>query len=205
MHKDLIQSQSSPETTQHCDLAIIILNYNTASLLRDCLRTVTACKSNLQYRVCVVDNASNDGSAEMVREEFAQVHLITNSRNLGYTGGNNSGLRWLGYSDDAGTDGQDADVLPRYVLLLNPDTLVPADALEKMVRFMDNHPKAGVAGPRLRRPDGTLDKACRRSFPTPNVTLYRMVGLTRQVLVVHASMRIIWSTCRKTASTKWIQ
>ncbi len=97
MHKANTQSQSSPATTPHCDLAIIILNYNTAPLLRDCLRTVTASEGDLAYEVCVVDNASVDGSAEMVRESYPDVHLIANSRNLGFTGGNNSGLRlaWL--------------------------------------------------------------------------------------------------------------
>ena len=69
--------------------------------------------------------------------------------------------------------------LPRYALLLNPDTVVPPTALAAMVQYMDAQPTIGVAGPRVRRPDGTLDRACRRSFPTPQVSFYRMVGLSR--------------------------
>jgi hypothetical protein len=69
--------------------------------------------------------------------------------------------------------------LPRYVLLLNPDTLLPPDALRVMVEFADARPAIGAAGPRVRRPDGSLDRACRRSFPTPEVSLYRMTGLSR--------------------------
>jgi GT2 family glycosyltransferase len=69
--------------------------------------------------------------------------------------------------------------LPRYALLLNPDTVVPPGALAAMVQFMDARPAVGVAGPRVRRPDGSLDKACRRSFPTPQVSFYRMAGLSR--------------------------
>jgi GT2 family glycosyltransferase len=69
--------------------------------------------------------------------------------------------------------------LPRYALLLNPDTVISPGSLAAMVRFMDEHPQIGVAGPRVRRPDGSLDRACRRSFPTPHVSFYRIVGLSR--------------------------
>ncbi len=179
MHKSSLQLQSSPQTAHSCDLTILILNYNTADLLRDCLHSVLDRDSDLDYLVCVVDNASSDGSVEMVRTEFPQVHLIANSRNLGFPGGNNCGLRWLGFGESVCSEATSADSLPKYVLLLNPDTLVPPGALAQMATFMDNRPTAGVAGPRLRKPDGTLDKACRRSFPTPKVSLHRMTGLSR--------------------------
>ncbi|GAG50051.1 unnamed protein product, partial [marine sediment metagenome] len=68
---------------------------------------------------------------------------------------------------------------PRYVLMLNADTVLPPNALQQMVDFMDDHPQAGIAGPKLVRPDGTLDKACRRSFPSPEVSFYRLAGLSR--------------------------
>ncbi len=158
------------------DLAIIILNYNTVHLLRACVDSVLMADTALRYEVCVVDNASTDGSAAMVRREFPGVRLIANSTNVGYSAGNNLAMRAYGFGEgQAQTTGE----RPRYVLLLNPDTIVPPTALDAMVRFMDESPTVGVAGPRVRRPDGSLDRACRRSFPTPQVSFYRMTGLSR--------------------------
>ena len=170
---------STSELVQHrpIDLAIVILNYNTRALLRECLRSLQASVDNdLSIAVIVVDNASSDGSATLVRDEFPQVRLIVNPANVGYSAGNNVGLRALGFEQ---WPPRPADSLPRYVLLLNPDTIAPPHALAEMVRFMDDHPTIGAAGPRVRRPDGSLDRACRRSFPTPQVSFYRMVGLSR--------------------------
>lgn len=157
------------------DLGIVILNWNTRDLLRQCLRTVFA-SEGVSMRVIVADNASDDGSAEMVRAEFPQAELIVNSDNIGYPAGNNVGLRALGY----GGAGQVSDDAPRYALLLNPDTEVPPDGFRDMVAFMDANPAVGVAGPKLILPDGSLDKACRRGFPTPEVALYHFAGLGRR-------------------------
>jgi len=171
-------TQISTEQNQaDLDLAVVILNYNTATLLQACLRSVFACMGDFRLRVCVVDNASSDGSQAMVRGEFPQVHLIANPANVGYSAGNNVGARWFGFHE--GADQYETTRLPRYLLLLNPDTIVPPTALIEMIHFMDAHPGVGVAGPRVRRPDGSLDRACRRSFPTPQVSFYRMVGLGR--------------------------
>jgi len=161
------------------DLAIVILNYNTRDLLSNCLDSVFATQGELRYQVCVVDNASTDGSAEMVRSRFPQAHVIANPVNIGYSAGNNVGLRWFGFGDanDAASVGPREPA--RYALLLNPDTLLPPAALAEMIAFMDAHPAVGVSGPRVRRLDGSLDKACRRSFPTPQVSFYRMTGLSR--------------------------
>jgi N-acetylglucosaminyl-diphospho-decaprenol L-rhamnosyltransferase len=159
-----------------CDLAVVILNFNTCALLRDCLLSVQPERHSLRLCVYVVDNASTDGSAEMVRREFPQVQLIANAANVGYSAGNNIALRALGFDRQPPAP---LATLPRYALLLNPDTVVPPGALEAMVRFMDERPTVGVAGPRVRRPDGSLDRACRRSFPTPQVSFYRMTGLSR--------------------------
>jgi N-acetylglucosaminyl-diphospho-decaprenol L-rhamnosyltransferase len=163
------------------DLAIVILSYNTVDLLRDCLQSLWIAiedpSFSLRCAVSVVDNASRDGSAAMVRAEFPGVELIANSNNIGYSAGNNVGLRRFGFGDGLGS--LTAAELPRYVLLLNPDTVVPPTALAEMVRFMDDRPTVGIAGPRVRRPDGSLDRACRRSFPTPQVSFYRMTGLSR--------------------------
>lgn len=158
------------------DLGIVILNWNTQDLLRRCLETVLASEGDFSYSVIVVDNASSDGSAEMVRAEFPQVTLIANDENVGYPRGNNIGLRELGYDEGGRVD----DDAPRYALLLNPDTEVPPDALYQMMCYMDAHPTMGVAGPKLVLPDGTLDLACRRSFPTPLVAFYHFSGLAKR-------------------------
>ncbi len=165
------------ETEGNLDLAIVILNFNTVHLLRDCLRSVFASDIALRYQVCVVDNASTDGSVEMVQAEFPAAQLLVNRTNIGYSAGNNQALRRYGFGAGEPEDG--ASALPRYVLLLNPDTVLPPTALAAMVRFLEERPQVGVAGPRVRRPDGSLDRACRRSFPTPMVSFYRMVGLSR--------------------------
>jgi GT2 family glycosyltransferase len=174
-------SQAVAKPPSSLDLAIVILNYNTRDLLRECLRSVFASEGALRYHVCVVDNASMDGSAAMVAEEFPAVHLIANPVNSGFSTGNNDGLRWFGFGAlGEMTHAQfEGGAVARYALLLNPDTLVPSKSLGEMVRFMDERPHIGVAGPRLRRMDGSLDRACRRSFPTPQVSFYRMIGLSK--------------------------
>ena len=167
--------KAAPGGAGGLDLAIVILNYNTRELLRACLDSVYASEGTFRFTLCVVDNASQDGSSQMVAEHFPQAGLITSQENRGFSAGNNLAVRQLGFADP--TD--DPARLPRYLLLLNPDTLLPPDALARMIAFMDARPRVGVAGPRVRRPDGSLDRACRRSFPTPAVSFYRMTGLSR--------------------------
>jgi len=182
------------------DLAIIIVNYNTSALLRDCLRSLYASETGgLSVAVCVVDNASPDDSVAMVRAEFPQAHLIANAANVGYPQANNQGLRYFGFNDASCHDRADASAptaglsmtgaaaapgdgvtgLPRFALLLNPDTVLPPRALAEMMAFMAAHPQAGAAGPKLVRLDGSLDWACRRSFPTPESSLYHLAKLDR--------------------------
>ena len=177
------------------DLGIVILNWNTRDLLRACLRSVYASRGALTFQVCVVDNASADGSAAMVKAEFPQTLLIENPVNSGYAAGNNLGLRALGFGPHplppppspeltaqergeewpkAGEGGE----APRYALLLNADTVVPETALADMLHYMDERPRCGAAGPKLVLPDGTLDLACRRSLGF-DAFVYRMLGLSR--------------------------
>jgi GT2 family glycosyltransferase len=125
-----------------------------------------------------VDNASLDDSAAMVRAEFPQVHLIANDGNRGYPQANNQGLRLFGFHEPEEA-GRDTAQLPRFALLLNPDTVLPPTALVDMLAFMSSHPEAGVAGPKLVRLDGSLDKACRRSFPTPESSLWHMARVDK--------------------------
>lgn len=146
------------------DLHVIIVSYNTRALLRECLASLA--ESRLPGRslaVTVVDNASPDGSADMVCAEFPQYNLVRGP-NLGFAHGNNIGLRLA--------DG-------RYHLLLNPDTLLPPSALAQALDYMDANPGIGALGPRLVLADGSLDLACRRSYPTPANSLAHFSGLAR--------------------------
>jgi GT2 family glycosyltransferase len=146
-------------------LSIVIVNYNTCNLLRDCLHSVYGSKADFGYEVIVVDNFSPDDSVAMVRQEFPQAYLIASDINGGYAYANNLGL---------------AEAQGRYVLLLNPDTVLPPTALGDVLDFMEEHPDAGVAGPKLVLADGSLDLACRRSFPTLDVAFYRLMGLSKR-------------------------
>ena len=178
------------------DLAIVIVNYNVCDLLRDCLRAVYASTGlalgrPLGFEVCVVDNASPDNSADMVAREFPQARLIRNTENLGYAAANNLGLRYFGFGDrgsgigDQESPNQNSEFrilnseIPRYALLLNPDTVVPPDAFAQMIRLMDHNPMFGVSGPKLVRLDGSLDLACRRGFPTVEVSFWRLTRLSK--------------------------
>jgi len=150
-------------------LAIVILNYNRADLLADCLKSIYATPTCCSLEVWVVDNASRDASVEVVRTRFPQVRLIVSARNGGFAYGNNLALREIVQQADA----------PEYVLLLNNDTVVPPGALDGLVDYLEAHTDVGVVGPKLVLSDGSLDLACRRSFPTPEVAFYRMTGLAQ--------------------------
>ncbi len=150
-------------------LAIVILNYNRADLLADCLASIYAAPARATLAVWVVDNNSSDDSVAMVQGRFPQVRLIVSPINGGFAHGNNQALRAI-LADPAPPD---------YLMLLNNDTIVPAGALAGLVEYLETHPAVGCVGPKLLLPDGTLDLACRRSFPTPEVAFYRMTGLAR--------------------------
>jgi N-acetylglucosaminyl-diphospho-decaprenol L-rhamnosyltransferase len=154
------------------DLAVVIVSWNVKALLADCLASVFEglAGSELDAEVWVVDNASHDGSAEMVRQQFPQVRLIASRENLGFAGGNNRALQAIGFQPSnlpafqpslppfhpSNLSALQPSSLPRYVLLLNPDTEVRAGALSTMVRFMDGTPSAGVCGARLVYGDGSF-------------------------------------------------
>ncbi len=143
------------------DLSVLIVNWNVRDLLRHCLHSILANLPPCKLEIIVVDNGSTDGSGEMVRTEFPQVHLIANPDNRGFPAANNQGL---------------AVARGRYVLLLNPDTEVVGDALETMVAFADAHPNVGVVGPQLLNPDGTVQSS-RRRFPTLATALFESTWL----------------------------
>jgi GT2 family glycosyltransferase len=138
---------------QRIDLSVVILNYNTVDLTRICLQTVLASKlGKYAMEVIVCDNASSDGSMDMVRREFPEVILIDNKKNIGFAAGNNPGIK---------------RAKGRYILLLNSDTEVPSDTFKTMIAFMDATPEAGAATCKLVLPNGSMDPACHRGFPTP--------------------------------------
>ncbi|OHB75427.1 MAG: hypothetical protein A2Z25_20960 [Planctomycetes bacterium RBG_16_55_9] len=122
-----------------------MVNWNTLELLRNCLASVYRQAGEVDFEVIVVDNASTDGSVEMVKRDFPQVILIENADNRGFAAANNQGM---------------AVAKGRYVLLLNSDTLVLDDAIASTVRFADRHPRAGVTGCRVLNPDRTIQPTC---------------------------------------------
>src|SRR5947209_837424 len=157
------------------NLAIIIVNYNTRELLAHCLQSVYASKLSAALHVVVVDNLSGDGSAEMVQADFPQATLVLSDRNGGFGYANNLALRWLSErqtlpSHGAGAvkasgpwaGGQPAGETPQmgdhgsalsfpctYVLFLNPDTVLPSDAIDVTLGFLESHPEAAVVGPKM--------------------------------------------------------
>lgn len=143
------------------DLSIVILNFNTRELLRNCLVSLKDTK-DIKLQIIVVDNASADDSAQMVKDDFKEVKLIESSKNLGFAGGNNLALKYL---------------QSRYVLFLNSDTVVPADTLGAMVKFMDQHPECGISTCRVDLKIGGMDKDCHRGFPTPWNSVCHFIGL----------------------------
>jgi N-acetylglucosaminyl-diphospho-decaprenol L-rhamnosyltransferase len=140
--------------------AVVIVNYNTAGLVTDCLRSLAGEAEELGLRVVVVDNASPDGSAERLRGAIEEngwgewVELIAAGRNGGFAAGNNVALRLLLASESR----------PDCVLLLNPDTVVRPGAVRQLIAFLERHPRVGIAGSRLENPDGTPQRSAFR-FP----------------------------------------
>ena len=143
-------------------LSILIVNWNTSALLAACLRSIRP-SSGLDYETIVVDNASSDFDEAAFRGEFPDVHLIRNVDNAGYARGNNQAIR---------------QATGDFLLLLNPDTELTEGAIEALLAFMDRHPKAGAAGAKLVRPDGSIDRSV-RSFPYPGPIAWEFLGLSR--------------------------
>jgi GT2 family glycosyltransferase len=165
-------------------LAVVVVNWNVRDLLIGCLETAQASldAAGLDGEIWVVDNASHDGSVEMLERRFSNVRLIACSTNLGFAAGNNLALREIGFPVQAPAAhyrllgfGDEAQVgsdkplptghLPEYVLLLNPDTSVRLDAFRHLVRFMAQNPQVGVCGPRLLYGDGSFQHSAYR-FPS---------------------------------------
>lgn len=145
------------------DLSIVIVSYNTRKFLKQCVTSIRLHPpGTFSYEIIVVDNASSDGSVEMMKSE--KLKIVANKKNLGFAKANNQGV--------SVADG-------RYLLFLNPDTLVRKKTLETMVEFMDKNSDVGAATCRVELPDGVLDDACHRGFPTPWNAFCYFFGLSK--------------------------
>ncbi|HEX6115850.1 MAG TPA: glycosyltransferase family 2 protein [Solirubrobacterales bacterium] len=146
-------------------LDVAIVSYRCEDLLRNCLRSLEEHPPAREMTVSVVDNASGDGTPEMVEREFPGVSLVRAPGNVGFSAANNIAIR--------GSRNP-------YVLVLNPDTRVTEGALERVCTVLDRDPKVGIAGPKLVLEDGSLDHAAKRSFPTPLGALAHFTGVGRR-------------------------
>lgn len=158
---------------QGCVSAVVV-SYNTVGMLRRCLSSLAAAAGPIA-EVLVVDNASRDGSAAMVRDEFPKVRLIANAENVGFGVANNQAL---------------AVARGTYALLVNSDAFVPPGTTERLLVELVTHPTVGIVGPRLVNADGSLQRSAFR-FPTPLVTLVEQLGLVRYLPSIsyrHAEM-----------------
>jgi N-acetylglucosaminyl-diphospho-decaprenol L-rhamnosyltransferase len=144
---------------------VVIVSYRCEGMLRDCLASLRDHPASGGMTVHVVDNASDDGTAEMVAREFPEAQLTASERNLGFSAANNLAIR--------------ATTAP-FVLCLNPDTRVTANALDTLLDVIGSHPEVGICGCRLELEDGSFDHAAKRSFPTPLSALGHFTGVGRR-------------------------
>lgn len=149
------------------DISVIIVNYNVKELLENCINSVFAAAKNLSIEIIVVDNNSFDGSTEFIKQKFCgkkNVKIIESYINLGFGKANNLGVK---------------NASGKYLLILNPDTILQENTLEKTIRFYESDEQTGIVTCKLILPNGKLDLACRRSFPTLPVAMYRILGLSK--------------------------
>lgn len=154
------------------ELYIVVSSYNNAALLPDCLRSVAAAHPGIPTTVYLVDAGSTDGTADDVRRDFPDIRLMIAVKNRGYAALNNLALREI-----IAAVPKEADRSRVAVLLLNADTAMPPDALRGLLTALAEHPEAGIIGPKIVLRDGTLDLACRRSFPTPTTAFWKLTGM----------------------------
>jgi GT2 family glycosyltransferase len=142
------------------ELSIVILSYNTKELLMNCLLSLAKVRHEAEFEVVVVDNASTDGSAEMVKKEFSEVSLIINEKNLGFAAGNNKAKELC---------------KGEFILFLNSDTVVKPGTINQTLNYLKDHAEAGAITCKLVLPNGQLDKDARRAFITPWIGLTHLV------------------------------
>lgn len=154
-------------------LSVVIVNYNVRYYVEQCINSVLKATKDMEAEVIVVDNHSHDGSVEHLRRVFGdKIVLIDSNHNLGFSRANNMAIR---------------QSLGEYVLLLNPDTFIAEDALQKVLNFMDTHPRAGACGAMMHNADGSRARESRRGLPTPFVSLMKMLGRSDRYYMSHLS------------------
>lgn len=146
------------------DLSIVIVNYNVKHFLEQCLHSVLKASKNIRTEIFVVDNNSVDGSAQLIREKFPQVRFIENKENVGFSKANNQAIRIS---------------KGKYILLLNPDTVVEEDTFEKVISFMNNNPETGGLGVKMIDGKGVFLPESKRGLPSPWVAFYKMFGISK--------------------------
>ncbi len=144
-------------------VSVIIVNYNVKSFLEQALHSAQKALTAIDSEIFVVDNASVDGSVEMVRQRFPEVRLIASVENLGFSRANNLAIT------QAGGD---------FIVLLNPDTVVQEDTFHVLLSFFDRNPAAGAATCKIINPDGTFSVDCRHSIPTPAIAFWKAIGFS---------------------------
>lgn len=145
-------------------ISVVIVNYKVPECLLDTLRSLREADLYEKIEIIVVDNASEDDSHKLVTAEFPNVNWIQLKYNIGFGKASNIGVR---------------NANGKYVLLLNPDTVIAKNTLSVSLKFMDSHPEVGLTGPKILNPNGTLQASCRRSFVTPSVAFYHFSGLSQ--------------------------
>lgn len=143
-------------------LSVIIVSYKVKFYLEQCLLAVKKATAGIESEIYVVDNHSNDGSVEFIAERFPDINLISSNHNNGFSHANNIAIRQCS---------------GKYVLLLNPDTIVGERSIKEVLKFMDAHPKAGGVGVKMLNADGSCAKESRRGVPTVATSFYKMTGL----------------------------
>ncbi|MBE2940079.1 glycosyltransferase family 2 protein [Anoxybacillus flavithermus] len=146
------------------DISIIIVNYNTPQLTVGAIESILKSKTKYEYEIIVVDNHSSDDSVHIIKGKFPGIVMIENKKNVGFSKANNQAIKLS---------------KGRYILLLNSDTIVNEDTIEKMIEFMDKNKEVGASGCQVVLPSGELDRACHRGFPTPEASFYYLIGLAR--------------------------
>ncbi len=138
-------------------LSIIILNYKQLGMIKNCVKSINKLCLSFKFETIIIDNNSLDNSVEHIKENYFNIKLIESKKNLGFSGGNNLGIK---------------EAQGEYILIINPDIILNSKSLIKLVEFMDSNPKAGIAGPKLINPDGSLQYSCSR-YPNWKLPFYR--------------------------------
>lgn len=168
-------------------LTVVIVNYNVKYYLEQCLVSLYQAINDIFSEVVVVDNASTDGSKEYITERFPNLTYIYNEENVGFARANNQAMR---------------KAKGEYILLLNPDTLLPATNIVEVLRFMDTHSDAGACGVKMLAPDGHFLPESKRGYPSPLTSFWKLTGMHRCFPIILDSIDIIFRAWMKILFTQ---